>query len=289
MFADRILACYVIGSHVDGTAVSKSDIDLVVVFKDHAHEDEKQTLEEACKALSSELSTNIDLEILNEESLAERSDPMLKLGSSLLFGLDIRDDLPTTTIEDWARDRLHTSYWRATKLFNRPTRVTLPLNYPSLDDPFFGYVVSGNTRNLLRHVSWAATALIAYQGRAIVIRKSDFCRVYRAVINDDFSDYLENLYQKCKLEWNYQVPENDTELRELCGQTLAFENHFMKIYRPFLLSELQSAPLSAQITATWMQTQLPLIDPEVKTALANFVNHPSAELRANAIKALDDG
>jgi hypothetical protein len=94
-------------------------------------------------------------------------------------------------IKDWARDRLHTSYWRSVKLFGRLSRVTLPLDYPSIEDPFCGYLVLGSTRNLLRHISWAATALIAYQGRTYVVRKADFYRVYRTVINDNFSDYLE--------------------------------------------------------------------------------------------------
>jgi predicted nucleotidyltransferase len=288
-FGDQILACYVIGSHADGTAVSKSDMDLVVIFKGWAQDDDKQSLQALCKTLSGELSIPIDLEILDEQTLKNTTDPVLKLGSHLLFGSDIRETLSLLEIEAWARDRLHTSYWRSIALFNRPSPVTLPLGYPSDEDPFFGYVVSGSTRTLVRHISWAATALIAHQARTYVVRKADFPGIYRQVINDEFSDYLKQLYELCKVEWNYQIPDNSADLAELCRQTLAFENHFMDVYKTFLINELQSNVPIAQMAAIKVQGMLPLIDDEVEAALDALQQHPASDVRESARTVLKNG
>jgi predicted nucleotidyltransferase len=285
-FGDQILACYVIGSHADGTAVSKSDMDLVVIFKGQGEDDDKQSLQALCKTLTGELSIPIDLEMLDERKLKSTTDPVLKLGSHLLFGSDIRETLSLLEIEAWARDRLHTSYWRTTALFNRPSKVTLPLDYPSSEDPFFGYVVSGSTRTLVRHISWAATALIAHQARTYVVRKADFPGIYRKVINDEFSDYLEQLYEQCKVEWDYQIPDNSADLADLCRQTLAFENHFMDVYKFFLLSELQSGARTAHLAAIKVLNVLPLLDAEVKAAMNQLAQDSSAEVGNAARTAL---
>lgn len=287
-FGDQILACYVIGSHADGTAVSKSDMDLVVIFKEQAEDDDKRSLQSLCKALAGELTIPIDLEILDERKLKSTTDPVLKLGSHLLFGSDIRPELSLLEIEAWARDRLHTSYWRSIALFDRPSKVTLPLDYPA-EDPFFGYVISGSTRTLVRHISWAATALIAHQARTYVVRKADFPRIYRSTINDEFSDYLENLYEQCKVEWDYQIPDNSADLAELCRQTLAFENHFMDVYKAFVLSELQSDSRAAQMAAIKVQAMMPLVDEQVQDAMKQLIQHSSADVREAARSALETG
>lgn len=264
-FGEQVLGCYLTGSHVDGTAVSGSDIDLMVVLP--ANSQDKAAITEFCKALGQESSIHIDLEVVDEAALGAYADPVLKLGSQLLFGKDIRDQLVLTPIDEWARDRLHTSYWRSIKLFNRPVPVALPLGYPNPDDEFYGYVISGNTRNLVRHVSWAATALIAHLGKRYVVRKSDFVRLYRETVNDEYSDYLQAIYEQCKLEWGYQIPDEREHLRALCAETLRFENHFMQLYKAFLLQELQSAVPDVKQHAMWVQQQLPLQDKQVQFTL----------------------
>ncbi|MEM7134222.1 MAG: hypothetical protein AAF702_48580 [Chloroflexota bacterium] len=48
---------------------------------------------------------------------------------------------------------------------------------------------------------------------------------------------METWYRKGKLEWHYTTPaqaEDQNLLRDLCQQTLAFENHYFQHYRDYL-------------------------------------------------------
>lgn len=279
----HLQAGYLIGSQEDGTAVSGSDIDVVVVFKGTLDNAMRQSVEEIERSLARDFGVRIDFDLLDNTMTV--IDPALKLGSRLWFGTDIRDQYPLVNLDDWERDRLHTSYWRTIKLFNRVPNVVLPLGFPSPTDPFYGYVIADNTRDLVRHISWAATALIAHTARHYVVRKSAFVSLYRELINDVWTDYLEQLYTKCKLEWNYQVPESPQAFQQLCQQTLNFENHFMKLYRDFLLHELQSGSMSHCIHTLWVLEKLPLQDAELKSRIEALTHDPSAEIRERAVSA----
>ncbi|MDX2138323.1 MAG: hypothetical protein SF123_09535 [Chloroflexota bacterium] len=274
-------AGYVIGSQEDGTAVANSDIDVVLVFKGTLDSNQRRGVAELARGLDHDFGVRVDFELLDHTT--RTIDPALKLGGRLWFGSDVRDKYPLPPIEDWSRDRLHTSYWRAIHLFKRTPNVSLPLTFPSQNAPFCGYVVGNTTRGLVRHVSWAATALIAHLARRYVVRKSAFVTLYRELINDDWTDYLEQVYFKCKLEWNYRVPQSPYSLQLLCHQTLDFENHFMKVYRDFVLQELKSGRVSDQLHTLWVLEKLPLQDDELKAMLEALTHDTSVEIRERAV------
>lgn len=154
--------------------------------------------------------------------------------------------------------------------------------------PFYGYVIADNTRELVRNIRWAATALIAHNARQYFVRKSAFVTFYRELINDVWTDYLEQLYIKCKLEWNYQVPESPQALQQLCRQTLDVENHFMKVYRDFLLHELQSGTVSHCMHTLWVLEKILRHDTELKTILEVLTHDPSSEIRDRAVSAFGE-
>jgi predicted nucleotidyltransferase len=266
---ERLLTCYVTGSYADGSAGSGSDLDLLIVFRGEASEADKNEVRRVIETLGETFAVSCDIEMMAEASARTSTDPILKWGSQLLFGEDIRDSVTPMPIDEWARDRLHTSYWRTVNLFGRSIPVTLPLNYPAPDDEFFGYVISGSTRTLMRHVSWAATALIAQLGQQYVIRKADFVAVYQAAVGDYFTSYLNTLYTACKLEWDYQIPADPAPLRELCRQTLDFEKHFLDIYKRFIVDELMSGSASAKTNAVQILTLVPFDDAQVQAALSS--------------------
>ncbi len=123
-FPRRVRGYYLLGSAADGTSVSTSDVDLVILFKDQFLDAaEREAAQQLRDQIASASPLEYDAELHDEASLREGSDPALKLGSQLLYGEDVRH-LPLVPIEDWARDRLHTSYWRVMRLFNRPTPPT---------------------------------------------------------------------------------------------------------------------------------------------------------------------
>ncbi|HEV7126587.1 MAG TPA: hypothetical protein VGN32_03990, partial [Ktedonobacterales bacterium] len=194
--------------------------------------------------------------------------------------VDIRDAYPIVPLDVWARDRLHTSYWRLINLFARPLPVIAPLAYPDANDEFFGYLrrkthlPDGHeqigTRDLIRATGWAATALLALQAQTYVARKHDCHRLYRERIGGAWADLLAEIYARCRGVWHSTVPEAPEErraLRSICARTLGFENYFLGIYRDYLLVELASRTPEHRARAREMLAQVPWDDAALAAAL----------------------
>lgn len=280
-FPGRIRACYVEGSYADRSAVATSDIDLVVLFKDRfageAELDAAQRLRSYCTDLSA---FELDLDIIDQAQAERGIFPSIKLAGVFVYGEDIRERLALMPIAEWTRNRMYATYWLTVKVFNRPIPVRSPLGYPLADDEFFGYtervmrLPDGSevrcTRDLVRVTGWAATALIALRAGAYVVRKADCYQMYQHLIGDDWSGLLRQIYQRCKVDWSYRIPEASAarqELRAICGRTLAFENHFLEIFREFVLAELHSDDDRLGQEASRLLGQIPYDDRVVARAL----------------------
>lgn len=135
-------------------------------------------------------------------------------------------------------------------MFNRSRAVAPPVGYPDSTDAFFGYtqrtvrLPSGSrvssTRNLIRVTGWIATALLAWRAGVYVARKSECHTSYKRHIGDEWAPFLEDVYRLCRIEWGYLIPAGGAErraLRDLCERTLQFENHFLTLYRDYLLAQ----------------------------------------------------
>ncbi|PLS78971.1 MAG: hypothetical protein CYG59_15680, partial [Chloroflexi bacterium] len=172
VFAKRIRSYYVEGSYADGTAVTASDLDLTVVFKDRFRDDiERDTavqLAGYCAGLSG---VELDIELADDGQLAEGVYPSLKMGSRCMYGEDRRDQLRLLSLDEWTRERMHAAYWLLVTVFHRPRPVTYPLTYPDPVGRFYGYdhrmmrlatgAAVNSTRDLIRVTGWIATALLA--------------------------------------------------------------------------------------------------------------------------------
>jgi predicted nucleotidyltransferase len=283
-FPGRIRACYVEGSYADWTAVAASDIDLVIVFKDRFDGERERAaarrLGEQCSVL---VAFELDLDLVDEAQLAEGAFPTLKLASRLLYGEDIRPRIPLLPIDTWTRERMRAAYWLIVKVFKRPAAVRRPLAYPRPDEEFYGYdqrtivLPDGSqvrcTRDLIRVTGWAATALIALKAGIYVVRKHDCHEIYQRSIGDEWSDLLSNIYERCKSDWNYAIPEQPhdrRQLRAICARTLEFENHFLAIFREFVLGELRGGDAKARHDAAWLLGQIPYEDDAIREALYAF-------------------
>ncbi len=123
-----------------------------------------------------------------------------------------------------------------------------------------------STRNLIRVTGWAATALLSYQARQYVGNKKEYASLYRQYMQDGWADFQEKLYSMCRTQWCYRIPEGEANreaLRDLFRQTLAFENHFLSVYKVFLLHELGAEVPERVGRALWMLDQIPYQDEEV--------------------------
>ena len=284
VFPQRILSYYVEGSYADQSAVITSDLDLTIVFRqrliDVEEEKHARQLVAACQEMSA---LELDVTLAEETRLHQHADPMFKLGARLVYGEEIRTAIPLIPITTWARQRLHAAYWLMINVFQRAKPVSAPLPFPDECAPFYGYttrmlrLADGSevptTRNLIRVVGWIATACIAYQAQHYVVRKRDCVASYRQTIDDEWTPLLEQIDQRCRSTWQYRIPTTTGEQAELLAilqNTLAFENHFLQLYRHFLLAELTSRDQTAQQEALRILHNTALSDPEIQQAFAHL-------------------
>ncbi len=280
-FPGRVSGYYVEGSYANGTGIATSDLDLSIVFRGQfADEAERASAAEIVQQCASLSPVEFDAKVMDEASLSSGASPQFKLGSALVYGEDIRERIPLVPIEVWTRDRMHAAYWLMITIFNRPKVVRAPLGFPDPNDEWRGYASrkarlpdgteAPSTRNLIRSTGWAATALLALQAKRCFISKRVCHITYRAVINDEWAALFEDIYVYCREQWQYLLPhtsEDRQRLRAICERTLAFENHFLGIYKTYLLAQLSGADEAGIARALWVLGQIVYDDAEVLSAV----------------------
>lgn len=231
-FPTRIRSYYLVGSYADSSATPLSDIDIRIIFKDDftAGEEEKmRQVRHYCRLISP---IPIDCPPLSEARLLHDvnwlHEPLgIKSDGQLLYGEEIRDSFGEPEFSAYVRNVTAVPVQRFARI-RQQDGLSFPLTYPDPTGEFFGYddetgpawgKVPG-TKGLVHMIGFAATCLIAFQSERIVTRKSDWLRLYKETIGDEWAPFLEDLYRKCKETWLYRIPENKDErhqLREICG------------------------------------------------------------------------
>lgn len=298
-FPARMVGYYVEGSYADQTAVETSDLDLTVVFDERLSHKDEAIAEKLLADLEANSALELDISLIDEVTLRQRGDTSFKLGTRLVFGQDIRGSIPLMPLSDWARNRMHAAYWLMINVFERPHPVRAPLGFPREDDPFYGYanrpfqLADGReiltTRNLVRITGWIATARIAHEAQAYVVRKRNCYSTYEHLIGDEWTDLLAQIEQRCRTDWRYRIPESGKErddLRMILTRTLAYENHFLGVYRCYLLSELGSNHTGAQLIALNFLNQIPFDDPTVMKAVRALEAVHDVEVRSAAKRSI---
>ena len=100
-FPGRIRSVYLIGSRSDGTQATVSDIDGCIIFKDSFVPREVERARDvmaACRRLSP-IRLDFAIAAEDDEKLQNGVDVRLKLGEHLIFGEEIRVNIPLPTSE----------------------------------------------------------------------------------------------------------------------------------------------------------------------------------------------
>lgn len=234
---------YLAGSYADRSALQLSDLDLIAVLQEGSDAELAQRVAEECTHRSP---IRLDLAALTTAAIAERFValvPAFRLGTVLVYGADVREEVPLPTIDAFA------AAWadRARRFMLRIRRLDTaegPLGYPDPDGTFFGYdraTVSAwypvgttqSTKELVTIVGSAATALIARVGGRYVTTKSECVRLYADRVGDEWTDLVVGIHDLCRTRLTYGVPSSDaerSELREVCEKVLGFENHTIRAF-----------------------------------------------------------
>ena len=103
-----------------------------------------------------------------------------------------------------------------------------------------------------------------------------------ALISDGSTTLLDVAFEKIRKQWEYQIPENKDErqqLKEICSQTLAFENHFLIIYKDFLLTELRDTEDKDKLLAVKRLGEIIYPDGEALDVLKALEGCANSEMR----------
>ena len=295
VFPGRIRGYYLLGSYTDATSVSISDIDMAILFKGSSVDDREAQVNRCCSLMSP---IRLDISAHSEERLPAE-DVRLKLGSVLLYGKDSRDNIALPPIEAYHQ---YITAWPC--YFFRRIRgaefLTFPLDYPEPEGEFYGYerksipawyptaVVNG-TKELVASICWTATAIVALQAGRYIGRKADGIKTYKELISDGWAPFVQDVYQRCKLQWKYMVPGDKDDrklLSDLCRQTLAFENHYLTIYRKYLLTSLHSESIDDRLFAVKRLREVVYSDEEVTHSLLALAAVDNEDLREAVKEAI---
>lgn len=247
----------------DANAVEWSDIDVYVLFKDAFVSEEEaaqaEQLELSCASLTP---LRLDLHAGSEQSqdslpsfdsLPGFLRAAVKHTSVLLYGEDTREHMSLPGREEYTRDATEIAL-KFLLWLRQVENLTYPLAYPDPDGAFFGYdqlqflssdraKARPGIRLLVESACRVGTALLAFKTDCSVSTKRESVQTYRELINDEWASFLEAMFEKGKLRWGYNLPENEeerAELRMLCERMLPFENHYLRAHHPYLLAQLGS-------------------------------------------------
>jgi len=258
-FPMQVRGYYLWGSYATHTALSKSDIDLAIVFKlplDDAQLARAEQVVEACNALSP---VELHLFLENEATLLRFGSPFVKRVSRPIYGNDIREHMPEMDMNLWRHLTIHRLLWFQSNVLRSPlAEFKYPLVYPDPEGEYYGYDRSdtlqptsptvrqepvNGTEPLVRTVGLSAAAIVAITESEVVPSKAAVVSTYRRTVGDAWTPFIEQVFGTCHDSWQYALPvtaKDKVLLRSMCEKTLAFENHCLEVCKDFLISELRS-------------------------------------------------
>lgn len=254
-FPARIRAFYVYGSYAHGRVTASSDLDLYVVFKDRIAPEERERLRHLRKCCGRLANKNLDIKGADEYSLFRYGLPVLSCNTRFLHGEDLRHRIPSNPVgfRHWAMHVPYGPNGLLAYLRRDQPHLVYPLGAIAPGEPFLGYdarrlrnqdgSMDKSVKMLPSAVMQLGMGLIGAQTGICPNNKASFPGLYREHIGDEWSGYLERVYDCCVLRCAGRIPTNDDlkrEFSDLCEEALDFENHFLLRYRGFLLAELTS-------------------------------------------------
>ncbi|HEX2648167.1 MAG TPA: hypothetical protein VHO95_13150 [Candidatus Dormibacteraeota bacterium] len=178
--------------------------------------------------------------------------PVLKGPARILWGKDIAREIPLPDIDHYTKDVIKLAVTCMAKL-RQVTQVASPLQYPDPTGDFYGYDASLGRRaagaeqplrGLVATTSWITIAVVAVQAGKLCASREEHQRLYRLETDATWWELLARLDKRCRRDWRYELPteaEERAELRDICGQALAFEWYALRIFEDWPLGTSRPA------------------------------------------------
>ncbi|MGZ3461796.1 MAG: hypothetical protein ACXU86_25165, partial [Archangium sp.] len=299
-FPGRIRAYYMLGSHVTSEAVGASDVDIVMIFQDRFQEGELERFEFFRRYLSTLSRQPLDITAAEEARLLADGEVNLKQSSLLLLGEDIREHIPLMPKDKWLRFCMHRPFifLERSRAHADDEPLRYPLSYPDPRGELYGYdhrehleadgTRHRSTKELVTLACRLATAYVALKAGAYTFSKSSAIETHRQLVNDEWTPLFEEIYA-CRKRWGYRVPAEPQareHLRALCARMLEAENHFLGLYKDYLLAELRQGEMRDRVLAARRLGLILYPGDEVLTALRELAGTAEEPLRQEALEAI---
>ena len=299
LFPERIRAYYLHGSFVDNTGIETSDIDLFLVPKGSFTREERAKMQHIMQYGALLSPYMVELMAIDEASLLAEGHFRMKSASRFLRGDDLRASIPEQTLDQYLRMYARFPFIYIIQMLreSKSPQAVSALSYPQATGAFYGYdqhllppgnEKKHNIKKLVTAVCWAATVLVAWDTGRTVEGKCASVQMYKEYVHDQWTSFIEEMYERGNRQWHYLVPQEPAErqrLRELCAQTLAFEQYYLSRYKQYLLAELHRDNAHMLATVQHLKNDIAL-DEECIAALQAVHCGNNHELRSAVEDAL---
>ncbi|HEU5100548.1 MAG TPA: nucleotidyltransferase domain-containing protein [Roseiflexaceae bacterium] len=266
----RVRGYYLVGSYAYGEALPASDVDMIVLLKGEPAQADRDQFVAARGQCRRRIQLPLDLILEGEARLLRVGGVWFQTASLLLYGEDVRPRVPRKPVANHISDLMHAVFPLLARVRGNRLPLRVPIDYPTPDGPLYGYdsrhavgheAHPAATKDLVTNVLTAANALTLRAARQYVGsgKKSDIPRQYAIWVGDEWATLVDEVFMFCRLRWGYGLPQSLAErehLRDLCRQTLGFENAFLERYRGMLLADLRSDDAPVRLAASRRLTQL---------------------------------
>jgi hypothetical protein len=318
-FPERISSYYLGGSYSDGHAIdtgptnNSSDLDLFAIFKEEIKPEEEEKFNEVVLCCRQFGTIGLDAHPTAETQLLDTDSPnvlntLIKIASLHLYGRDIRSEIPQLTFPHYVQQVIDHGLFHSgqTRQTQRPITFPLkdpmvyPVTVPDPSKPLLGYDMPvrypdgtqgpPGTRLLIAIVLWAATLGLVLKSGRYTGTKFQSVKLYRELLNDEWTPLVEGIFYKCKKEWGHEIPPGEAEkaqLREWSWQTPALENHFLELARNFMLEQLRAGDKADKIGALMgFQSVVYPGDTELLVAVLALQTDPDKDIAETAATTL---
>ena len=169
----------------------------------------------------------LDFMAAGENELLHADDVTLKLASRLIYGEDIHDAIQLPSLEAYIRHCTSGAVTIASARLRKRDVIVYPLDYPDPSGEFLGYPHEpaadgsygadiGPLKWLVAVVGRAAQSILALREGQYVATRAACLQTYRERINDQWADFIEDIYALCRARWRYtfRVPPRSDKRSE---------------------------------------------------------------------------
>jgi hypothetical protein len=145
-----------------------------------------------------------------------------KLTCCRVFGEDISDQWTLPPIETYIARAMRNDDLRVAR---QKEVVVWPIDYADPEDEFYGYVhgevysLDGyrgrGTKEFIKNLYGMLIPLVSEKTNSYVASKSAAFRLYQEHFDDEWAPFLREVWETCRIKWEYRLPKAEAERSRL--------------------------------------------------------------------------